>query len=345
LKPITEQYLTLVLAIAAGVLCCPAPARAQTYSQGQRYLLTLTAVEGSFGGTSNYDSGFVLAPSPLIGVFQATAANSYYDVTNTISYGVLNIAASCGIAGESAVGSGGARFMPEIGGLPMVLFDDRLVITSATLPSGAPIQVQVTCVNAGYIIQSFSPSLGYCSCDNGTTASARLQILQGSGYTHDVSASLGSFGIQSVRSFISNSISAVVNTTVGGSFNIIPQLYAEGQLNDGSGGSNGVASITANLTLVTYVNVLTPGAGYAADSGTVYPAYQPPAPALSIQAMNNGVVLSWPAISVGYSLQQNSTLGTTNWLPNTNSVGPIDGTNQVIVIPAPGHMFYRLVHP
>lgn len=344
MKTRIQQQLAILLAIGAGFFCGSSRAQAQTYSQGLRYLLTISAVEGSLGGMTNYDSGFVLTSPPLIGAFNAAAGNSYCTVTNTVAYGALTVFASCGIAAPPACCSGLARFIPEIAGTPMILSDDRLVITSATLTAGTPVQVQVTCIGSGYFNQSFAPSQGYGS-DCGSSASARIQIAQGSTYTHDVSASLGSFGIESISANTSNSMSVIVNTRVGDSFTLIPQLYASGEVVDGYGGSNGVASITENATLATYANVLTPGADYTADSSTVYPVYQAPPPMLSIQTTDNGVVLSWPAICSGYGLQQTLALATVNWVSNTNPVSLVNGTNQVAIIPASGNMLYRLVHP
>jgi uncharacterized repeat protein (TIGR02543 family) len=70
----------------------------------------------------------------------------------------------------------------------------------------------------------------------------------------------------------------------------------------------------------------------------------PPAPVLSIElTSSNTVLLSWPAPSVGYSLQQNFGLYATNWLSVTNPVGLIDSQNQVIIVPASNREFYRLI--
>lgn len=66
---------------------------------------------------------------------------------------------------------------------------------------------------------------------------------------------------------------------------------------------------------------------------------------LSIQPTNNGVVLTWPAIGVPFRLLQNSNLATTNWVANTNPISTNGGFNQVIVSPANGSRFFRLVFP
>jgi len=68
-------------------------------------------------------------------------------------------------------------------------------------------------------------------------------------------------------------------------------------------------------------------------------------PSLKIQKSVFGVSLSWPDSPTGLTLQQNATLGTTNWVANTNSINTTGGTNEVTVSPATGNMFFRLVGP
>ena len=71
-----------------------------------------------------------------------------------------------------------------------------------------------------------------------------------------------------------------------------------------------------------------------------------PIPELNIGvADSNTVVVSWPAPSTGFVLQQNSTLGATGWVSMTNTVEVVNGQNQVTVSPATGNGFYRLLHP
>ena len=66
---------------------------------------------------------------------------------------------------------------------------------------------------------------------------------------------------------------------------------------------------------------------------------------LSIQPTNNGVVVTWPATGVPFRLLQNSNLSTGNWVANTNAVSTNGGFNQVVVSPANGSRFFRLVFP
>ena len=69
----------------------------------------------------------------------------------------------------------------------------------------------------------------------------------------------------------------------------------------------------------------------------------PPSPLLSIQLTpTNAVVISWPAPSTGFSLQQNSNLNPTNWVNVSTTPLVTNGLNQVTVSPPAGTRFYRL---
>jgi hypothetical protein len=67
------------------------------------------------------------------------------------------------------------------------------------------------------------------------------------------------------------------------------------------------------------------------------------APALTItRTATNTVIISWPSPSTGFTLQQNTVLGTTNWV-NAPQAPADDGTTKsVIVNPPAGRLFYRL---
>jgi hypothetical protein len=72
------------------------------------------------------------------------------------------------------------------------------------------------------------------------------------------------------------------------------------------------------------------------------------APLLTISAAGaNHVVLAWAASATGYVLQQDATLGNTNWLAvNTNTfpIVPVGGSNTV-TLPVSGNQYFRLSHP
>ena len=72
----------------------------------------------------------------------------------------------------------------------------------------------------------------------------------------------------------------------------------------------------------------------------------PGAPTLTVTVSGpKTVIISWPAPSTGFVLQQNSTLGTTTWVDVTSEVTTIAGVNQVEVPFSIGNLFFRLLHP
>jgi hypothetical protein len=75
----------------------------------------------------------------------------------------------------------------------------------------------------------------------------------------------------------------------------------------------------------------------------VFNVNPPPSPRLDIQLTSaNTVVISWPAPSTGFNLQQNSTFSPTNWVDVTTAPVLTDGRKEVIVSPPIGTLFYRL---
>jgi hypothetical protein len=69
----------------------------------------------------------------------------------------------------------------------------------------------------------------------------------------------------------------------------------------------------------------------------------PGAPLLTVfHTPTNTVVISWPAPSTGFLLQQNSDLNTVNWLNVSTTPIVVGGQNEVIVSPPVGNEFYRL---
>ena len=68
------------------------------------------------------------------------------------------------------------------------------------------------------------------------------------------------------------------------------------------------------------------------------------APQLSISPAGAGsVLISWPAPSTGYSLQQNASLATTNWVAVTNVPVVVGNQNQVTLSSGTGMEFFRLI--
>jgi hypothetical protein len=78
----------------------------------------------------------------------------------------------------------------------------------------------------------------------------------------------------------------------------------------------------------------------------LFPVQTPDAPLLTIRltATNTALVL-WPSPSIGFALQQNVDLNTTNWIAAPQSVTD-NGTNKFIIVnPPTGNRFYRLFKP
>ena len=70
----------------------------------------------------------------------------------------------------------------------------------------------------------------------------------------------------------------------------------------------------------------------------------PGAPVLGITVAGpNAVLVSWPAPSTGFVLQETTALNTAAWVDVTNAVTTTAGANQILVPFAGGNKFYRLV--
>lgn len=69
-------------------------------------------------------------------------------------------------------------------------------------------------------------------------------------------------------------------------------------------------------------------------------------PVLSVQTAGaNAVLLYWPLPPVVFRLEQTEALDPPAWTAATNSVSLVNGVNQVLVAPAAGSLFYRLIYP
>lgn len=69
-------------------------------------------------------------------------------------------------------------------------------------------------------------------------------------------------------------------------------------------------------------------------------------PTMTITITGPGTaVISWPASSTGFQLQQNSALGTGTWSNVNSPVTVVGNQNQVTIPTQPGNSFFRLVNP
>ena len=77
--------------------------------------------------------------------------------------------------------------------------------------------------------------------------------------------------------------------------------------------------------------------------GQPQPVIPPPLSASVTKGTN--LSLSWPAGAAGFSLQQNTSLGNTNWTACTGNISTNAATVTVTVTVSTGNKFFRLVHP
>ena len=85
----------------------------------------------------------------------------------------------------------------------------------------------------------------------------------------------------------------------------------------------------------------------AAFDGGIYVSPLPISspPALTITPSGSNVILSWPANTTGFGLQQNTAIGSSPWVGVTDPVSIVNARNQVAVKPNNRADFYRLKSP
>jgi|ERR1043166_851822 hypothetical protein len=117
----------------------------------------------------------------------------------------------------------------------------------------------------------------------------------------------------------------------------------------GGGGTStgGVYSISGTIGQHDAGGPMT-GGNYSLTGGfwSLYAVQTAGAPLLSIAyTTTNTAIINWPSSSVGFNLQVNTNLATTNW--STPAEGVIDdGTSKFIIVnPPTGKRFYRLIKP
>jgi hypothetical protein len=117
----------------------------------------------------------------------------------------------------------------------------------------------------------------------------------------------------------------------------------------GGGGTSAGSGYTVSGTIGQHdAGGTLAGGNYSVTGGfwSVYAVQVPGAPTLRIVLTStNAAVVAWPSPSVGYALQSNTNLATTNWLDVSNTVSGVGGENQVIIPSAGGKQYFRLFHP
>ncbi len=84
---------------------------------------------------------------------------------------------------------------------------------------------------------------------------------------------------------------------------------------------------------------------FGLTSLTLVDASLPPPTLLILMTSSDFVRLSWPTNSEGFTPQENSDLGTTNWIATTNAISVVSTNNQVGIPMQSGNKFFRLFHP
>jgi hypothetical protein len=119
---------------------------------------------------------------------------------------------------------------------------------------------------------------------------------------------------------------------------------------DGGGGTstNGQYSLSGTIGQPDANHQPMTGGNYSLTGGfwSLFAVQTPGAPLLSIfLSSTNTAVVYWPSPSTGFTLLQNTNLGTTNWITTTNAVTDNGTIKFIIVNPPAGNRYYRLSNP
>ena len=119
---------------------------------------------------------------------------------------------------------------------------------------------------------------------------------------------------------------------------------------DGGGGtsSSGSFAVTGTIGQPDATYYTSSGGNFSVTGGfwSIFAVQTPGAPTLKIRLTEtNTAIVSWPSASVGYTLQQNSSLLAPDWMPSTETVHSDGATKYIIVNPPGGNRYYRLVKP
>jgi hypothetical protein len=135
---------------------------------------------------------------------------------------------------------------------------------------------------------------------------------------------------------------------VGGIFSASGQSYSMDWFKIAGGGgtsAGGTYSVSGTIGQADAGAQPMTGGSYSLTGGfwALYAVQTPGAPKLTVSATStNTVVVSWPRSSVGWAVQQNTNLGTVNWVAPSETVQQNATSNFIIVTPPTGNRFYRL---
>jgi hypothetical protein len=119
---------------------------------------------------------------------------------------------------------------------------------------------------------------------------------------------------------------------------------------DGGGGTStgGVSLVTGTIGQPDAGGLLAGGSFSLAGGfwSLVTVVQMPDSPLLTITlTATNSALVSWPSPSPGFTLQQNTSLNTTNWVAAPQIVTNNGTINYIIVNQPSGARFYRLIYP
>ncbi len=115
----------------------------------------------------------------------------------------------------------------------------------------------------------------------------------------------------------------------------------------GGGGTSSGGNFTVTGTIGQPDAGHMSGGVYSVDGGfwsIIAPIQVVGAPLLSVHVTNSVAVISWPAPSTGFSLQQNSTQTSAGWSNVNQSPTVINGQNVVTLPVSGGSQFFELKH-
>lgn len=181
-------------------------------------------------------------------------------------------------------------------------------------------------VTSGGIVTTLAGSAGHPGSTDGTGAAARFDYPAGIALDSAGNIYVADAGNSTIRRVTHEG----VVTTIGGYAGVV-------------GGQDGIGN-SASFAGPSGITVDGNGRIYVADAGNNRISRGIRLPVLTIASSNMNVVMSWPAPSAGFTLQQSSALGLpNNWFTTTNSLSD-DGTNKSVSIAIPvGNQFFRLI--
>ncbi|MBU6410690.1 MAG: hypothetical protein KGR98_09905, partial [Verrucomicrobia bacterium] len=336
---------------------------------------------GGITGSQVTDSSGSLIPDALIiakaqqseaGLYRVIVANSYGSVTSSASiFGVGSI-------GGSPLGfNNGTGWTPEQAGTftAPIMANNVLELTD-----GAGSEARSFFYNTPLFIGSFRASFTYLESPGAGGADGITFCLQndtrGATALGGGGGSLGVSGITPSWEFEINIYSGHVQGyalatdgstgtyVVPGNVNVISGdpidvslVYAGGIMTvtmaDATAGTS--FTTTEQVDLPTHLGGEDAYVGFTGADGGVASIQQisnfeffglVPQQAIRATTANNTVTITWSQTFAGYRLQENSDLGTTNWVDVTSPLPQVvNGVNQVVVPLGSTNEFYRLVTP